>query len=111
MIVAIRNLTLSLGADEEKAGISIYAPEVLDDTWVCRYEIEWPGQTRASFAAGVDSVQAIHLALQKIGMELYVSPYHLSGALKWENSGDGYGFPVPKNGRDLLVGSDKIFEG
>lgn len=29
----------------------------------------------------------------------------------WEKPGDGYGFPIPKNGRDLLIGADKIFEG
>jgi hypothetical protein len=44
-------------------------------------------------------------------MELYVSPYHLSGDLRWEKTGDGYGFPVPKNGRDMLVGADKSFAG
>lgn len=44
-------------------------------------------------------------------MELYVSPHHLAGDLKWEKSGDGYGFPVPKNGRDMLIGADKAFEG
>lgn len=44
-------------------------------------------------------------------MDLYVILYHLSGDLKWEKAGDGYGFPVPKNGRDLLIGSDKTFDG
>ena len=78
---------------------------------MCRYEIGWPGQTRVSFAAGVDPVQAIYLMLQKIGMELYGSPYHASGDLKREKAGDGYGFPVPGNGRDLLIGSDKTFDG
>lgn len=111
MIIATRNLNLSLKSGEESVGISIYAPESQDETWVCRYAIEWPGRTRASFAVGVDSVQAIYLAMQKIGMELYVSPYHLSGDLKWEKAGDGYGFPVPKNGRALLIGSDKTFDG
>ena len=111
MIVATRNLMLTSDAGEERVEIVIRTPEFMNDMWVCRYDIGWPGQPRTSVAAGVDSIQALHLALQKIGMELYVSPYHLSGTLRWERIGDGYGFPVPKNGRDMLVGSDKIFDG
>ena len=78
---------------------------------MCRYEIDWPEVTRKSFAAGLDSVQALHLALQKIGIDIYMSKHHESGALIWINPDDGYGFPVPKNGRDFLIGSDKTFEG
>jgi hypothetical protein len=111
MIIAKRNLAVRLPSGDNQVEISIHAPELQDGVWTCRYQIGWPNQNRASFAAGVDSIQALHLALQKIGMELYVSPYHLSGDLRWEKTGDGYGFPVPKNGRDMLVGADKSFEG
>ena len=48
---------------------------------------------------GVDAIQAIWLTLQKIGIEIYVSPYHETGRLDWESPGSGYGLPVPKNGR------------
>ena len=111
MIIAARNLMSRSSLDERQIDVSIYAPELVDGTWICRYKIDWPTQKRESFAAGVDSVQALCLALQKIGMELYVIPYHLSGDLRWEKFGDGYGFPVPKNGRDMLVGADKAFDG
>ena len=111
MIIASRLLISSHRAGEERVDISVFATELADGVWVCRYRIGWPDQPRTSSAAGVDSVQAIHLALQKIGMELYVSSYHMSGALRWEKAGEGYGFPVPKNGRDLLVGEDKLFDG
>ncbi|MEE7502347.1 DUF6968 family protein [Methylobacterium mesophilicum] len=111
MIIGRRNLELLSSLGNRSVEVSIYAPESQDGVWVCRYTIDWPDQKRQSFAAGVDSIQALHLALQKIGMELYVSPHHLAGDLKWEKSGDGYGFPVPKNGRDMLIGADKAFEG
>ena len=57
----------------------------------------------------LDSVQALLLALQAIGAELYRSEHHLSGRLLWEKEGGGYGFPVPRNIRDLLVGDDAIY--
>lgn len=111
MIIAIRNLTSMSSEGEKRIDVSIHAPELQDGMWMCRYRIEWPSQNRESFAADVDAVQPLYLALQKIGMELYVSPYHLSGDLRWEKSGDGYGFPVPKNGRDRLTGADRSFDG
>jgi hypothetical protein len=55
--------------------------------------------------------QAIHLTLQIIGSQIYFSDYHKTGRLYFEKLGTGYGFPVPKNARDLLVGDDKRFDG
>jgi hypothetical protein len=48
--------------------------------------------------------------LQKIGFGLYSSAYRKAGILVFEKPGGGYGFPIPKNGRDLLIGNDKIFD-
>ena len=56
-------------------------------------------------------MQALNLTLQKIGTELYMNPYHAAGELVWKGPGEGYGFPVPKNGRDFLIGFDKEFDG
>jgi hypothetical protein len=58
---------------------------------------------------GVDAFQALHLTLERIGLDLYTSPYHAAGELVWEKPGDGYGFPVPPNVRHLLVGADRQF--
>ena len=71
-------------------------------------EIGWPDGVRRRFAGAGDSVQAILLAMQMIGTEIYTNPYHASGRLRWERDGGGYGFPVPKTIRDLLVGDDAI---
>ncbi|MFD0935485.1 DUF6968 family protein [Methylobacterium trifolii] len=111
MIIATRNLVLKNSGADSEIQIRIMNPEFNQDQWICRYEIQWPNAQRSSFAAGVDSVQALHLALQKIGLDLYMSDGHASGNLVWMEAGKGYGFPVPKNGRDFLIGFDKEFEG
>jgi hypothetical protein len=72
--------------------------------WICRYEIDWPSQKRSHF--GVDSFQALILALQTIGAEIYASVYHKAGSQKWAERYRGYGFPVGGNLRDLLIGDD-----
>jgi hypothetical protein len=56
-------------------------------------------------AFGKDSVQAILLALQMIGADIYA--YHKSGRLMFEAPGQGYGVPVPESLRDWLVGNDR----
>ena len=77
-----------------------------DGMWTCRYEIDWPSQKRSHFAGGIDSFQALILALQMIGAEIYASTYHKAGSLKWFERYRGYGFPVGCNLRDLLIGDD-----
>jgi hypothetical protein len=50
--------------------------------------------------------QALILALQMIGAEIYASSSHKAGSLKWFERYRGYGFPVGCNLRDLLIGDD-----
>jgi len=54
-------------------------------------------------------VQALEIALRLIGAQLYASTYHQEGTLVFGKPGAGYGFPVPVNMRDLLVGDDAEF--
>ena len=111
MFIAKRTLTAQLPDGTKQLLIGLYAPRNADGVSICEYVLEWPEGKRQSFGAGVDLVQALHSALQKIGLEIYTSAYHGSGILSWEQPGQGYGFPIPRNGRDLLVGEDKIFDG
>ena len=106
-MIATRALKLrSRGADIE-IPIRLFAPRRSDHgDWFCRYEIDWPESTEIRNAWGVDSMQAIVIALQMIGSDLYTSTYHKSGDLMFERPGRGYGFPVPSNIRDLLIGDD-----
>ena len=86
--------------------VRLFKPTNEDGTWVCNFEIDWPSVTKKSYAAGADAIQAILLALQTIGIQLYTSDYHLSAALFWHESGHGYGFPLMSSLRDSLVGDD-----
>jgi hypothetical protein len=110
MEIASRVLTLRDGNAETKIPIRIFAP-VSEKPGVCgcRYEVDWPGENRAVTAWGFDSIQAVLIAMQMIGAEIYTSSYHKDGKLFWEKSGNGYGFPVVPTLRDLLQGDDQKY--
>ena len=108
MIIATRILTLSEKGDQ-KVAIHLHAPEPAKVDWICRFDIAWPEGKAERWGSGVDAVQALYHALAMIGAELYASPPHQAGELKWMEAHQGYGFPVPANIRDLLVGDDKKF--
>jgi hypothetical protein len=109
MLIATRILKLYGAHGATDIPIRIFMPEEQSGTWSCRYEIEWPHETRAHAASGVDAVQAIHIAFQLTGSEIYASDYHRSGKLMFESGVAGSGFPVPRSLRDLLVGNDGKF--
>lgn len=118
LIIATRVLTVQLSERKHAMPIRIFTPtyeqvwlpESDASDWICRYEIEWPEGIRKSRGHGIDAFQALHLTLQKIGIELYASSYHRDGQLCWKGQGDGYGFPVMKNARHLLVGDDAKYD-
>lgn len=112
MLIAQRNLEFKPTAGNTiKVPVCLFAPEGTNKHWWCRYTIGWPDGVYASKGYGVDQFQAILLTMQKIGTDIYFSDYHKTGRLYFEKPRSGYGFPVPKNARDLLVGDDKRFEG
>ena|ERR1700680_2453214 len=106
MLIAKRCFKIRCGTGNIEVPIRIFIPEEVDGAWQCRYEIIWPSDAKVSAAHGLDAVQAILLALQKIGIEIYASEYHESGRLVWIEQGQGYGFPVSRNVRNLLIGAD-----
>ena len=106
MQIASRKLYF-MGPPGKFIEIRIFAPESeLSGSWSCRYEIDWPDRPRSMTAWGKDTVQALVIALNMIGSEIYTSEYHKAGELYFEKRGDGFGFPVPANLRDLLEGAD-----
>ncbi len=110
MIIATRVLTLRRDGGDVEIPIRIFAPEQSDIApWICRHEIDWPDGTLKRYAAGEDAVQALHLNLCMIGVEIYASEEHESGKLQWTEPGQGYGFPMMKTVRDLMVGQDRDF--
>lgn len=108
MIIAQRVLTCRHGAADVTIPVSIYAPTAGDRCWECSFEIGWPEGATARVVRGIDGVQALYLAMQRVAMELYGSEYHRRGALRWTQPGQGYGFPAAKGGYDDLIGEDRI---
>ena len=106
MIIATRLLVLNSGNREADILIRIYAPEKAQVDWMCRFDIGWPEGKAERWGTGVDAVQALVMALQMVGVEIYTSHHHKSGRLRWLADGEGYGFPVSNNARDLLEGND-----
>ena len=109
MTIANRSLKLRAGQSKTDVAVRIFAPQQDRGNWSCQYEIDWPEGSRKGAAAGCDSVQALLFALNMVGAEIYTSEYHKSGDLMWSEPHQGYGFPVPQNLRDLLVGDDAKF--
>lgn len=105
-MIATRILKIKGGAEIRDMPIRIFVPEEQDRSWSCRYEIDWPEGRHTMEAWGVDSVQALVLALQMIGAEIYTSDYHKAGQLMFYEPGRGYGFPVAPTLRGLLIGDD-----
>jgi len=108
MVIASHEIFLQIENDEAVIAINIHKPEKQEKVWACRYEIAWPEGARTFEAIGLDALQALVLALQMIGAEIYSSAYHREGRLRAYDSEKGYGFPVAAPLRDLLVGADKV---
>jgi hypothetical protein len=107
MLIATRVLKLRRAAGDVEIPIRIFAPKQEAASWSCKFEVDWPDGTLTMAAGGVDAVQALHIALQIIGAQIYASDHHASGKLMWLEPGQGYGFPVTSGIRDLLIGTDK----
>ncbi len=105
--IASRILSLTSSQGDRSVELRIFAPtQDPDGGWNCSYEIDWPGAPRSYFGAGVDSMQALIIALQMMGAELYASNAHKEGRLSFEQPGSGYGMPVPAIIRSALIGDD-----
>src|SRR6185295_13630456 len=109
MIIATRILEQKVGQVRQKVAVQLHAPEETKDDWVCRFDIDWPEGKLERWGSGVDAVQALLFSLNMIGTLLYTSDANKSGELVWLKEGKGFGFPVPSNIRDLLVGDDEKY--
>lgn len=105
--IAQRSLTVDAGGSPQVVPVTIYLPRASGDDWCCAYEIGWPSKPRRYEAYGVDSVQAILLAMQMIGAELYFARPAGVQELKWLEKNGGFGFPLASSIRDLAVGDDR----
>jgi hypothetical protein len=88
--------------------VTIYQPRAAGDDWRCAYEIAWPGLPRRGAVFGVDSVQALLLAMQTIGALLYTARPPGMEDLQWLEKDGGFGFPLAPAVRDLAIGDDRL---
>jgi hypothetical protein len=109
MLIATRVITLRGADGDVEVPVRLYAPEQEAGHWSCRFEIGWPEGAVTNAASGEDAVQALELCMKIIGTLIYTSEHHKSGNLMWLEPSKGYGFPVPRTIRDLLVGDDERF--
>lgn len=99
----IASRTLRLGTGVDRVTVSIGAPKPYPDgkDFFCPFRIEGLGDDQVKYVGGVDAVQALQLAMHRIGVELYASPH--AATLRWIDPDDpDLGFPVPDNVRELI---------
>ena len=106
--IARTTLTIEVDGKQQVVPVTIYLPQAVGEDWRCAYEIGWPSGPRRAAANGVDSVQALLLAMQMIGAELYAACPPGAGYLAWLAEDDGFGFPLPPSMRDLAIGEDRL---
>jgi len=72
-------------------------PIAPSDHVLCPYQILGIGDEKVRSASGVDAFQALQLAMEMIGAELYFKlNRQYGGKLRWEGGREGdLGFPVP----------------
>jgi hypothetical protein len=63
------------------------------EEYKCEYEIRWPERTRRRHAYGVDSIQALILAMNIVHVELTISDHYKAGQLTYFSTSD-LGLPV-----------------
>ena len=107
MLIAERVFHLS-GSDKTEVFVRIFSPEKQKRDSSCQYEIHWPDQLVTRKIRGIDSAQALVLAIFMIGTELYSSSYHEQGRLTLDGKMGAFGFPVPKIIRDDVPGYEDM---
>jgi hypothetical protein len=110
MIIATRVLKLRRPNGYVDVPVHIFAPKQEGVDWSGRIEIGWPQAPQPiDVKECVDAVHVIEMSLRLIGAVLYTSEQHASGNLMWQAHGNGYGFPILDDMRDMLQGDDKLF--
>lgn len=79
----------------------VYAPVADGDDYRCDYEIVEDGTVASAFhAMGVDSLQALILGLQRLGVELTCSDHARMRDLYWNDHNDDLGLLLPPGFED-----------
>ena len=79
----------------QSAACRFYQPEVDEEDFGCRFEIDWPAGRSGGKAIGVDPVQALLLAMQKAHLELLTARRDKGLEISWLET-PNLGLPLPK---------------
>jgi hypothetical protein len=64
--------------------------------YYCPYQIKGAGDEKVRYRCGIDTFQALQLAIRALGVELEILNKDLGGKLEWEGDEMGWlGFPDP----------------
>lgn len=99
-VIASRTFTIGR-AGSRTTEVLIYAPVADGADFRCDYEIKEDGKDIASFhGMGVDSMQALISALQRVGAVLTYSDHAVKRDLYWNGQNDHLGLLVPPGCED-----------
>lgn len=101
-----RGLKLSDRGSVLNVTVDIVWPEQRGSSWFADWCVTWPDRRSRGSTGGIDGIQALLGALMAVGVNLNCSAEHDAKRLSWIDDWLGYGFPVPGNLRDALIGDD-----
>jgi hypothetical protein len=100
-VIARRDLSVS---DGQKVIVEIGKPYTdSDGATFCPYRIKGLGKPRLGRAGGVDTIHALQMAFQKIGIDIFVMNNGLDRPISWDAGETGdIGFPFPTEIQEIL---------
>jgi hypothetical protein len=90
--IAVRRLT----AGNDEVIVTIGKPALFEDgnDYYCPYAVDFMGKRKVKYAGGADAVQALQLAMEKIGVDLAHLKTPSSSPVTWmEDTPGDTGFP------------------
>jgi hypothetical protein len=96
-IIAVREFYLTENDEPNRiVKLSVGKPKAFPNSegYYCPFQILGAGAENIKYAAGVDAIQALQLAMVMIGATLSFLNEELDGRLRWEGGSEGdFGFP------------------
>jgi hypothetical protein len=82
--------------DSKRLEVLIFAPFEDQGDYRCRYQVIDSGEiVRNGYALGVDSLQALVLAIERAGVDVTVSDYAKNNRIFWNNQNSDLGLLLP----------------